>query len=90
MNKFLKPPTLYITCPIIGSAPRLRCFFTTQFTEYSLLPPPSSDRLIYHDPPAQYKTIDGVPMVIGINHSAEISKQIYDKYYVIKHGDHEN
>ncbi len=79
--------TLSSTRPITGSAPELRGFFATKFTEYSLLHQHSADKLIYRYPLVQYKMIDGVPMVIGINDGAEVLKQIYDKYDEIKLGE---
>ena len=75
--------TLASTRPIIGSAPELRGFFATRFTEYSLLHQHSADRLISRYPPVQYKTTDGAP---GIKDGAEVLKQIYDKYDEIKKG----
>ncbi|MCE8428835.1 MAG: hypothetical protein J5U19_10635 [Candidatus Methanoperedens sp.] len=79
--------TLASTRPIIGSAPELRGFFATRFTEYSLLHQHSADRLIYSYPLVQYKMIDGAPMVTGINDGAEVLKQVYDKYDEIKLGE---
>lgn len=79
--------TLASTRPITGSAPELRGFFATKFTEYSLLHQHNADRLIYRYPLVQYKMIGGVPMVVGINDGAEVLKQVYDKCDEIKLGE---
>lgn len=79
--------TLASTRPITGSAPELRGFFATKFTEYSLLHQHNADRLIYRYPLVQYKMIDGAPMVIGINEGIEVLKQVYDKYDEIRLGE---
>ncbi len=79
--------TFSSTRPILGSSAQLRGFFATKFTEYSLLHQHNADKLIFRYPLVQYKIIDGMPMVIGINDGAEVLKQIYDKYDEIKLGD---
>ncbi|RZN14410.1 MAG: hypothetical protein EF812_05480 [Methanosarcinales archaeon] len=80
--------TLISTRPIIQSASKLRGFFATRFTEYELLHQHvDAGKLIYRYPKIQYKTIDGTPMVIGINEGAEVLKEIYDQYDQIKLGD---
>ena len=79
--------TLASNRPIRGSAPELRGFFATKFTEYALLHQHNADKLIYRYPLVQYKMINGAPMVIGINDGVEVLKQIYDKYDEIKLGE---
>ena len=75
--------TLASTRPIRAPASLLRGFFATQFNEYSLLHQHSTDKLIYRYPLVHYKMIDGAS---GIEDGAGLLKQVYDKYYEIKHG----
>lgn len=79
---FLKTFTLTLasTRPIKGSASQLRGFFATKFNEYTLLHQHNTDQLIYRYPLVQYKIIEGIPTVIGINEGAEVLKEIYDQY----------
>jgi hypothetical protein len=79
--------TLGSTRPIHGSAHELRGFFATKFTEYTELHQHIADKFIYRYPVVQYKMINGVPTVIGINEGAEVLKQIYDEYDEIRLGE---
>jgi hypothetical protein len=79
--------TLGSTRPIHGSAYELRGFFATKFTEYTELHQHIADKFIYRYPVVQYKMINGVPTVIGINEGAEVLKQIYDEYNEIRLGE---
>ncbi|MBP2133625.1 hypothetical protein J2128_001579 [Methanomicrobium sp. W14] len=77
---------LYSDSEIKGSASQLRGFFATKFNEYVLLHQHNADSLIYRYPFVQYKIIDNVPVVIGINEGAKVLKEIYDKYGSIRLG----
>jgi len=79
--------TLGSTGPIHGSAHELRGFFATKFTEYTELHQHDADKFIYRYPVVQYKMINNVPHVIGINEGAEVLKQIYDEYDEIRLGE---
>ena len=78
--------TLASTRPIQGTSAELRGFFATKFNEYSLLHQHNADKFIYSYPLVQYRMINGVPMVVGINEGAEVLKDVYDKYDEIKLG----
>lgn len=78
--------TLGSNGPIRGSAPELRGFFATKFTEYIELHQHNADKFIYRYPVVQYKMINEVPTVIGINEGSEVLKQIYDGYDQIRLG----
>jgi len=78
--------TLGSTRPIHGTAPELRGFFATKFTEYTELHQHDADKFIYRYPVVQYKMIKDVPTVIGINEGAEVLKKIYDEYQEIRLG----
>jgi len=79
--------TLASTRPIQGTSAELRGFFATKFNEYSLLHQHNADKFIYSYPLVQYRMINGVPMVVGINEGAEVLKDVYDKYDEIRLGD---
>jgi len=79
--------TLGSTRPIHGSAHELRGFFATKFNEYIELHQHNADKFIYRYPVVQYKMIDDVPTVIGVNEGAEVLKQIYDEYNEIRLGE---
>jgi len=78
--------TLGSTRPIHGTAPELRGFFATKFTEYNELHQHDADKFIYRYPVVQYKMIKDVPTVIGINEGADVLKKIYDEYQEIRLG----
>jgi len=66
-------------------ASKLRGFFATKFTEYALLHQHVDvGKLLYRYPKIQYKMIDGVPLVLGIEEGADVLKEIYDKYDEIR------
>lgn len=71
--------TLKSTQPIKGSSAQLRGFFATKFNEYKLLHQHNADKFIYNYPLIQYKMINKIPMVIGINEGADVLIDIYDK-----------
>jgi hypothetical protein len=79
--------TLGSTRPIHGSAHELRGFFATKFNEYAELHQHNADKFIYRYPVVQYKMIENVPTVIGINEGAEVLKQIFDEYQEIRLGE---
>jgi hypothetical protein len=80
--------TLKSTRPVEESATKLRGFFATRFNEYALLHQHINvDKLLYRYPRIQYKILDGVPLVLGIEEGAEVLKEIYDKYDEIKLGE---
>lgn len=70
-------------------AHKLRGFFATKFNEYALLHQHQGDRFIYSYPLIQYKIIDKVPTIIGINEGIDVLKEIYDGYDSIKLGEQE-
>jgi len=73
--------TLKSDRPVEGSAAKLRGFFATRFNEYALLHQHIDvDRLLYKYPRIQYKILDGLPLVLGIEEGAEVLKGIYDKF----------
>ncbi|WP_214045276.1 CRISPR-associated endonuclease Cas6 [Methanomethylovorans sp.] len=80
MNLLVFTLTLTSTRPIHESGAQLRGFFATKFNEYSLLHQHNADKFIYRYPMVQYKMIDKIPTVIGINEGAEVLKEIYDEY----------
>ena len=80
--------TLKSDRPVEESAAKLRGFFATRFNEYALLHQHIDvDKLLYRYPRIQYKILDGVPLVLGIEEGAEVLKDIYDKYDEIKLGE---
>jgi hypothetical protein len=79
--------TLESSRQIAEDASKLRGFFATRFSEYALLHQHNADRLIYGYPLVQYKMIDGVPMVVGVNEGAEVLKEVYDKFDEIRLGE---
>ena len=80
--------TLKSDRPVEASAAKLRGFFATRFNEYALLHQHIDvDKLLYRYPRIQYKILDGVPLVLGIEEGAEVLKEIYDKYDELKLGD---
>lgn len=71
---------------IKGSASQLRGFFATKFNEYILLHHHNADKLVYRYPLIQYKFINNIPIVIGLNEGAEVLKEIYNESDTIKLG----
>jgi hypothetical protein len=66
------------------NASKLRGFFATQFNEYVLLHQHNCDKVIYKYPLVQYKILNGIPLVFGINEGVEVLQEIYNKYDKIK------
>ncbi len=79
--------TLESNKQILEQAHKLRGFFATKFNEYALLHQHQGGRLIYSYPQIQYKIIDKVPTIIGINKGISVLKEIYDGYDTLKLGD---
>ena len=63
--------------PIAGSAAQLRGYFATKFNEYILLHHHDAGDFVYRYPLVQYKIIDKIPTVIGINEGSDLLKEIY-------------
>jgi hypothetical protein len=84
MNLRIFTLTLKSTQPIRGSSVQLRGFFATKFNEYVLLHQHNTDKFIYNYPLVQYKMINKMPTVIGINEGAAVLIEIYDQYDEIK------
>ena len=78
--------TLDPACPIHGSAQELRGFFAAQCAGYTGLHQDEAGTFIYRYPVVQYKTIDRIPTVIGINEGAQVLKQISDASQKIRLG----
>ncbi|ABK14432.1 hypothetical protein Mthe_0642 [Methanothrix thermoacetophila PT] len=68
-------------------AAKLRGFFATSFNDQMLLHHHFTDRLIYRYPLIQYKIIQGVPVILGINEGADVLRDVYDKFGEIRLGD---
>ncbi|HOK57846.1 MAG TPA: CRISPR-associated endonuclease Cas6 [Methanothrix sp.] len=68
-------------------AAKLRGFFATSFNDQTLLHHHFTDRLIYRYPLIQYKIIQGVPVILGINEGADVLRDVYDKFGEIRLGD---
>ncbi|MDD3051463.1 MAG: CRISPR-associated endonuclease Cas6 [Candidatus Cloacimonetes bacterium] len=66
------------------NASKLRGFFATRFNEYVLLHQHNCDKVIYMYPLVQYKILNGIPLVFGINEGVEVLQEIYTKYDKIK------
>jgi len=82
--------TLKSTRPVEEAAAKLRGFFATRFNEYALLHQHIDvDKLLYRYPRIQYKILEGVAIVLGIEEGAEVLKEVYDKYDTIKLGESE-
>jgi hypothetical protein len=78
--------TLLPCHPIKCDTPKFRGFFTTKFKQYPILHQHDGDKLVYDYPLVQYKIIDGVPIIIGINEGADTLKIIYDEFEEINLG----
>lgn len=53
-------------------------FFSTAVSEYTELHPEGARRFIHQYPVVQYRDIDGVPMVIGVNEGAAVLSALGD------------
>ena len=69
-------------------APQLRGFFAAKFNEYVLLHHHKAGKFVYSYPLIQYKMLDNIPTIIGINEGTEVLKDIYDGYDSLKLGKH--
>ncbi len=78
--------TLLPSRPIRRDVPKFRGFFATKFKQYPLLHQHDGDKFLYEYPLVQYKIIDGVPMIIGINEGANVLEIIHDKFEEINLG----
>ncbi|MGC9366071.1 MAG: CRISPR-associated endonuclease Cas6 [bacterium] len=65
---------------IKGKSDQLRGFFASEFKEYPLSHQHIDNKLIYSYPLIQYKIINKVPMIIGINEGIEVLKKIFSEY----------
>lgn len=63
-----------------GDANQIRGFFASKFNENDQLHNHNTDRFLYRYPLVQYKVLDSVPLIVGINEGAEILKGIFDKF----------
>jgi len=73
-----------------GKAEWFRGFFAEHFRKYTLLHHHLEDnRLRYAFPLIQYKVMDGIPLIIGINEGAEILQKIYPELSHIQIGPRE-
>lgn len=63
-----------------GDANQIRGFFASKFNESDQLHNHNTDRFLYRYPLVQYKVLDSVPLIVGINEGAEILKGIFDKF----------
>lgn len=63
-----------------GDANQIRGFFASKFNEYDQLHNHNTDRFYYRYPLVQYKVLDRIPLVVGINEGAEILKGLFDKF----------
>lgn len=63
-----------------GDANQIRGFFASKFNEYDLLHNHNTDRFCYRYPLVQYKVLDRIPLVVGVNEGAEILKGLFDKF----------
>lgn len=79
--------TLKSDRPVEEEATKLRGFFATRFTEYTLVHQHIDvGKLLYRYPRIQYKVLAGEAIVLGIDEGAEILKEMYDKYDEIQLG----
>jgi len=73
--------------PVEEEATKLRGFFATRFTEYTLVHQHIDvDKLLYKYPRIQYKVLEGEAVVLGIEEGAEVLKEIYNKYDEVQLG----
>jgi len=80
--------TLKSDRPVEEASVKLRGFFSRRFNEYTLLHQHIGvGKFLYKYPHIQYKIIEGIPLILGIEEGAEVLKKIYDKYKEIKLGE---
>ena len=63
-----------------GNANQIRGFFASKFNEYDQLHNHNTDRFYYRYPLVQYKVLDRMLLIVGINEGAEILKGLFDKF----------
>lgn len=63
-----------------GDANQIRGFFASKFNEYDQLHNHNTDRFCYRYPLVQYKVLDRMPLIVGVNEGAEILKSLFDKF----------
>lgn len=63
-----------------GDANQIRGFFASKFNEYDQLHNHNTDRFCYRYPLVQYKVLDRIPFIVGVNEGAEILKSLFDKF----------
>ncbi|AKB19476.1 CRISPR-associated endonuclease Cas6 [Methanosarcina sp. WWM596] len=74
-----------------GDANQIRGFFASKFNEYDQLHNHNTDSFYYRYPLVQYKVLDRIPIIVGVNEGAEILKGLFDKFdtVTLPHGDFE-
>lgn len=72
---------------ITHSATMLRGFVASRFPEQPILHQHEGDGFVYLYPRVQYKIIDGVARIIGIDEGVEVLKGIYNKINKLKLGE---
>ena len=63
-----------------GDANQIRGFFASKFNEFDQLHNHNTDRFCYRYPLVQYKVLDRIPLIVGVNEGAEILKGLFDKF----------
>lgn len=72
--------------PILTDISKIRGFFASHFKEFSLFHQHYEDKLMYQYPLVQYKLINNIPVIMGINDGAELLKTIYNEFDSISLG----
>lgn len=88
--------TLETDRAVKGNAQQLRGYFATKFNEYILLHHHNADKFVYRYPLVQYKILQSIPTIIGINEGSHLLKEIYhlspsirlgeDEYRIVREG----
>jgi len=63
--------------PVKGTASKIRGFVARQYDEYILLHHHLGQFLLFRYPLIQYKMIEGIPIIVGLNKGADILQKIY-------------
>lgn len=66
-----------------GDANQIRGFFASKFNEYDQLHNHNTDKFCYRYPLVQYKVLDKMPLVVGINEGAEIIRCDCKKFNIV-------
>jgi hypothetical protein len=69
-----------------ATSSQLRGFFATKFNEYLLLHQHKQDGFLYKYPLIQYKIINNIPTVIGINEGSGVLVEIFNEYDTLNLG----